>query len=525
MRRTSVAAGIGRRRLERTANQRAADTLGRALRACVACVAVLLTSCSQEIEAPQPRLVVLYLPCTVNKTYLSAYNSAVPYTPNLNAFSQEALIFENHVTEAGLSGTAYASIFSGGHATTHGVYAHPKYIPKSLYLITEAFRDSGYETFFWAGQPMARASLNGQGIADGNLFDRALFADDPVFTGVLSRLGQEPDYKALVISAFTATHAPYNQRRVVARFCREYPGECRSKRRQEFKDYVKLYRDNHLELSYDYARTAERLELSDEQRTQLNEAVELLYKSNIHQLDQLFGAVLDRIETQGLERESLVLFTADHGEVLSRSNALFRWTHGHALAPEVLSVPMLLRAPGAAIQPGRYAQVSRSIDIFPTLVALSDLALPADVTLAGVDLSPGMLGRQDRPELLGYSHTALAPSVSWEPATWEPFAELYPRTAPELIWVSIRRGDHTYKYRNVGDENFGSQVFDLRADPEETTNRYDPANPLHAEMLAKLIEYKSALGAAYPRHESGDAAQQIPAAEQMEYLRSLGYVR
>ena len=282
--------------------------VGPVLLACLASAGVLLSSCSQTSSPPAPRLVVLYLPCTVNKSYLAPYDDAVNYTPNLSAFSRQALVFDNHVTEAGLSGVAYASIFSGSHAPSHGVYTHPKHIPDSLYLITEAFADNGYETFFWVTQPMARASLNDQGVDQDNVIAKTLVADDPTLVEILARLDREDDYKALVISAFTVTHAPYS-RRSIDGFCRKYPEECGARRdAKEFDDYADLYLENYLELSYDYAQTAERLELSKRERRKLGAVVELMYKSNIYRLDRMFGAVVESIEDHGLTDESLVLF-------------------------------------------------------------------------------------------------------------------------------------------------------------------------------------------------------------------------
>lgn len=44
-------------------------------------------------KASQPRLVLLYMPCTVNKSYLSPYNPELTLTPNLDAFQKTATLF------------------------------------------------------------------------------------------------------------------------------------------------------------------------------------------------------------------------------------------------------------------------------------------------------------------------------------------------------------------------------------------------------------------------------------------------
>jgi hypothetical protein len=83
---------------------------------------------SRAGDAP-PRLVLLYVPCTVSKTFLSPYTAGVPFTPNLSAFAREAVTFQRHQTEAPSSGIAYASIFSGAQADRHGAYRHPTSLP------------------------------------------------------------------------------------------------------------------------------------------------------------------------------------------------------------------------------------------------------------------------------------------------------------------------------------------------------------------------------------------------------------
>jgi len=489
----------------------------------------LLTACGTEPPPSDlgPRLVVLFAPCTVNRGLLAPYDEAIRFTPNLDAFAAESLVFDRHVTESGQSGIAYASIFTGGQATRHGVYAHPRHIPEELYTLPEAFHDAGYETFFWGGQRMAVASLNGQGLAPGNFFDEGLSAAHPIFRGILERLVAEPDYRALVMTAFTVTHAPYRPRGIEP-FCEDFPGECAELRNLadgEFERLNDIYQRNYIELAYDWSETVVRLQLSELDQRRLAAVTNALYRMRIRKLDAAFGRVLDRIDDAGLEQEALVVFTADHGEVMDRRNALFRWTHGHALAPEVLQVPLMLRAPGLGLEPGRYPEVTRSMDLFPTLAGLCGLELPGGTQLEGVDLTGGILG-EERRELPGFVHTSLMPHGA-EPGAFGPaFQALYPRDDPTLIWVGITTRGEIYKYRNAGDERFVCEVFDHGADPEETDNLFDPANLDHAKMLAVLESYKADLVADHQARRSAGAPElELSLEEQIEALKSLGYVR
>ena len=132
-------------------------------------------------SAARPRLVVLYATCTLNKDFLSPYEPAIPYTPNLSRFASEGIVLQRHVTEDGQSGIAFASLYAGVQADRHGVYFHPRELPASLELVTEAFANGGYETFYWSGQPMAAAELGyAQGVPPANVFTHGvMFSPHP----------------------------------------------------------------------------------------------------------------------------------------------------------------------------------------------------------------------------------------------------------------------------------------------------------------------------------------------------------
>ena len=58
-----------------------------ALGICAAAIALAATACG-ESGSEDPRLVILYAPCTVNKNFLSPYQPSLAFTPNLARFSE-----------------------------------------------------------------------------------------------------------------------------------------------------------------------------------------------------------------------------------------------------------------------------------------------------------------------------------------------------------------------------------------------------------------------------------------------------
>jgi len=496
-----------------------AGAFAAALALALSLVLALVAACRAPRAAePAPRLVLLYATCTVNKHFLSPYAPEITFTPRLGELAREAVVFHRHRTEAGQSGTAFASIFSGAQADRHGVFRHPSRLADEVELVGETFRRGGWDVVTWLEHDMASAEL---GYAQGARasFDRKLAAGDGELRRVLAELRRDGGYRALLITNFTVTHGPY-QTAALEWFCGLYPDVCSAREdREAFDRYADFYRRAHAFLSYDFPATRERTGMDEPRLAELVAAVELLYRANVAYLDQLFGAVVDEIRGAGLWEESVIVFTADHGETLYRDGTWFKWTHGHQLAPEVLEVPLVVRAPGVAA--GDWEGVTRSIDVFPTLAGLAGLPPPAGEGY-GVDLAPALLGRQPRPELEAWSHTALiAEPVAEASRKWSLFHSMYPRVDPELMWVELRRGERVWQLRRTPAGEPEPAVFDLASDPWELANLYRPDGG-EDPAFAELRRYRARLIAAW--HEHAARRQEIDPERQEELLRSLGYV-
>lgn len=485
-------------------------------------IAIAIAACTPEPAAP--RLVLLYMPCTVSLRFLSPYRPEVPYTPSFERLGEQGVVFERHQTESGISGVSFASILSGTQATRHGVFEHPTPIDDGVVLVGEAFASAGYETWFWADHVMASPDLGyGRGVAAQRTRWRPvatarsdqpgafLQGDDPDFVALLERLAGDPEQRAFVMTNFTVTHGLYDID-AVEPYCRAFPRRCEAVPPGVLRRNHSLYGEHAFGWMYDFEATARRLGLDDAQRRQLVATIELLYAANIYELDGLLGGILDAIERAGLTDETLIAVTADHGEVLYRPNAPHAFTHGFALAPEVLQVPWLLSGPGLA--PGRYPGVTRSIDVLPTLAGLAGVSLPGG-SYDGIDLSPALRHDAAAPDLLAFSHTAVFSDASTR-------GPLRDHVAPEQMWVAVRAGDLVYKLIPDG-ERARMRVFDWSSEPLEAHDLSDPVDPTQRQLEAHLRAYKQELVEAYHRRTE-EGIPGLPTSEQRRRLRSLGYI-
>ncbi|XP_044918527.1 arylsulfatase A isoform X2 [Felis catus] len=131
------------------------------------------------------------------------------------------------------------------------------------------------------------------------------------------------------------------------------------------------------------------------------------FGDSLMELDAAVGALMRAVGDLGLLGETLVIFTADNGPETMRMShggcsGLLRCGKGTTFEGGVRE-PALAFWPGH-IAPGVTHELASSLDLLPTLAALTGAPLP-NVTLDGVDLSPLLLGtgKSPRQSLFFYS--------------------------------------------------------------------------------------------------------------------------
>lgn len=496
--------------------------------ATVLCLAVAAPAAARDAE-PAARLVILYATCTLNRDFVAPYDRRPTITPNLAAFAAQSVTFADHYTEAPSSGIAYASILTGSQADHHGVYRHPSTLSDDLYLIAEAYRDAGYDTFHWNRHGMVSPKLNyQQGVAPEHQFDERLTADRPEFRAILRRLAADPAYHALVLTTFTVTHGVYKKTELEP-FREANPERVPAMKSSKLKSAIRRYQANFFGLSWAFPTMRRRLKLDDLRLAELARAAEFLYSANVHFLDQLFGEVVAAVDEQGLGEDSLIAFTADHGELLYRADADFKWSHSMSLEPEVLRVPLVIRLPGRQRAGHTHTGVTRSIDVFPTLAGLSGIAIPSEVGVAGRDLSDEITGRSPVSDQDAYSHTTVIPKevlrgMRRRPANWTRVRALFPSADPDLIWAGLRRGSTSYKLRRHDGGAWHLEAFDVASDPTAAVDVFDASNPAHARAATDLRAYRRRLVEDFERRRDGGHERLVPPEQEEETLRALGYI-
>lgn len=502
----------------------------------LAAICVGLTGCAGPMTPPAvpeaPRLILLYATCSLNRDFIEPYNPAVTYTPELSTFGKDAVVFRRHNTEAGKSAVAFSSIYTGSQADTHGVYLQAMRMRDDITMLSEVFAAHGYDTFYWDNHPLAKKALGfAQGVQPDQSYstygqpgakarDTSFTAGSPEFQAILERLVDDPGYRVVVFANNAVPHSPYLTHRL-KEFRRAHPNEVVDLGDDRIRELGGIYTANHRRLQHDFDGAVEALGLTAPSILELIALVESAYKVGVAELDSNFGGIVRAIDDHGLRRESLVVFTSDHGELMYRENALTKWSHGWELAPEVIQVPLMIRLPGDPQHGSTVDAVTRSIDLYPTLVGLAGIEIDPEWSLEGVDLSTSLIDGAAPPDVVAYFHT-VPPTrkVVENMPEWPSLQRFYPRSDPELMWVGSRHADIVVFWRPDEMGSWYFEAFDLAADPSLNVDIFDPDDPFHAAAAASLQAYKERLVG----HFSSPRTTAVKE-DEVEMLRSLGYVQ
>ncbi len=192
-----------------------------------------------------------------------------------------------------------------------------------------------------------------------------------------------------------------------------------------------------------------------------------VYYGMVSMMDANLGRILDELDRLGEADNTLVIFTADHGD-MQGGHGMYDKT-SYSMYEETTRVPLLLRYPGR-IPAGKTVQTQAgTCDISPTILDYLGLQIPE--TLSGRSLKPFIEGSEDldRPMFAGRDRSA------------------WGSQGPPHFQRLIRTRDWKYSYHSRGD----TQLYDLSKDPGETRNLIDEpaARSAKLHLHAALIEW------------------------------------
>ncbi|MCL4523076.1 MAG: sulfatase [Acidobacteria bacterium] len=433
--------------------------------------------------APGSPNVLVILVDTLRADHLTLYGYARKTSPKLDKIAEQSVVFENAMTTAPWTLPSHASLLTGLFPTEHG--AEKFSLGKGHPMLPEALQASGYRTaafsantlFFTRAQGFGRGfirfedsfhnlvdmmarTLLGQKLRkyvlrkvnNEDLAGRRTAAD--INDSALAWIEEKPETPFFVFLNYFDTHPPlvppppYR----TAFTTNENAGEAFNEQLDSFG-----------------TKPAPPDVVADGIAA---------YDGAVRYVDEEISRLLERLDQNGLGRNTIVIVTADHGEMFGEHNDFGR---AHSMWEPVLRVPLIVRWP-EKIGAGRRVETPVSLASLPATVM--ELTGAGDSSaFPGPSLAP--LWEQE------------VPPTDW-PYPWAELAACPERNRPYIPCYSgalkaIQSPDWYFIYH----EKQAPQLYDAKKDRAQLQNLADTpeGQKVVADFLLRVREKRMRMGA------------------------------
>ena len=461
---------------------------------------LLLPAAGCSEEPPRAKNVILISIDTLRPDHLGCYGYERGTSPAIDRFAAQGAVFEDCSSTAPWTLPGHASMLTGLYPSTHGVKHHERSLPddclslatllgragrKSMAVVnshnigTRDFGlDQGFDVFKYVPE---MDQVPGETTPDGfpkiQIVNRGRLITK-LARDLIDEHGADPFFLFLhyydVHTDFTAK-PEYEER-----FVEPYDGPL-TRDGQLLTPQLSGYRKRDQSITDDDARWLRQK-----------------YDAEIAQLDDVLGGFFDFLKEKGLEDDTLVVITSDHGEEYGEHGGAL---HGRSQYQELLAIPLILRGPGVPAGQ-RYSQSVSLVDVAPTILRL-----------AGV--------RQE------HETDGIDASLAWRaPQGWPTTRPLFGE-ADHNNWIThdgerknyadvtrmVRIGDDKLHF-NTLTQRF--ELYDISEDPWEQEDLLQEASGKRVEALKAQLQR-------FMENEGSGKPLPPPSAEEEALLNQLGY--
>ncbi|WP_282035777.1 sulfatase family protein [Saccharicrinis aurantiacus] len=380
-------------------------------------------------------------------------------TPALDKLASESVVFTNAISNIPVCGPARASLITGKYPLSHGVFYNDKPLKTEEISIAEVYKANGYETGY-----IGKWHINGHEHGESNKegrnnpipasrrqgfdywkvhecthnYNNSIYFDEnngkhkwegydaiAQTKDAINYMKSHKENPFVLFLSFGPPHAPYNSAP------------------QRFKD---MYAHMDIKL---------RPNVPQEKEKQASDAIRGYY-AHMSALDYCVDELQKAIKLMNIDENTIFVFTSDHGDMIyshAQTKKQKPWE-------ESICVPFIIKYPAKLKSGKKLTKVFSYPDIMPTLLGLSELAIPESVE--GIDYTPQLLGTAEV-DVDGALITCPVPFHQWN----------YKKGGREY------RGIRTEEYTYAKDLNGPWLLYNNIEDPYQLTN------------LVNLPEYKN----------------------------------
>ena len=460
----------------------------------ITCCLLSLTAFSQEKKKPN---VLFIISDDLTTTALGAYGNPAPKTPVIDQLAKESTLFTRAYTQYPVCGPSRASFMFGYYPNatqTYGYVSGRENVGPDRPSLAELFKQNGYYTarvskIYHMGVPIdiekgsdgtddpaswtekfnsqgpewtaaGKAELvqnNPDGSIErkgGNVMtivqadgDDLVHSDGKTAEKASELIRQHKDKPFFLAVGLVRPHVPFV---APAKYFDPFPYEEIKLPEQAENDW-----DDIPERGINYV-TSVNAEMNDVQKQKAIAG----YYAAVSYMDAQVGKVLKTLKEEGLEDNTIVIFTSDHGFHLDEHEFWMKVS----LHEESVLVPMMIKVPGK--KPAVVNSFTELLDLYPTLAELAGLEYPK--AIQGKSLVPVLNSPSKKVRDFAFSVSQGGKSFL------------------------IRTDKWAYIQYNE-DASAGMELFDMENDPQQFNNlAHDPAYKATLDELQAILKKKLA---------------------------------
>jgi len=420
---------------------------------------------------------------TLRADHLGCYGYHRDTSPNIDALSKEAILFEEAYAQSHITDVSHATILTSLHPGVHRTTPMTR-LDERFVTLPEYMQEGGYATAGFLECPYMMDEKSGfaQGFQHFNSEFISAEQNNQLIFRWLDRHARE---KIFLFVHYYDVHSdegalPYQTE---TDYDHRFFQDCSP----DFWDYPRNLGGTEILKKIAFEDLA--IEKQD------LDCVVSLYDGGIAYTDGAVGHLLDKLRELGIYRDALIILTADHGEGFME--------HGRVLHSqpyrEVTRVPLIMKFPGSR----RHARVGDMIGLIDLMPTILDIARIEHRDLQGASLLPVIRGEERK----GRSVFSYKRKRSEEGERFD--------------YLFLRNRDFSFYSRMFGE----FELYDRSVDIGEAENIAAGNQELEKGLIVETVDFYREQESTRERLIGEEkSAEVLRTEEEWERLRSLGYV-
>lgn len=411
--------------------------------------------------------------------HLGCYGYAHNTSPNIDRLAREGVMFDKAISQTNWTGGSLVSLLTSTYPSTHRIESWGTVLNKRLITIAEALKNKKYVTACRVGGDWFKEF---PGVERG--FDHLFVTPDAneLFKQAAGWIQKNKNNNFFIwLHLFDQPHAPYNppppfnQMFITNQPSRNLP----------------IGKETEYVLSINVIPSW----VAVNNITDINYYISQ-YDGEIAFADSLIGKLLDALKKEQVDKNTIIIISADHGESLGERGVYFQ--HGDCLYNQEIRVPLIIR--GKNIPQG---------EVFNHAVQLVDI-MPSIADMLGIKLGVKVEGRSFFPFNANKNHVSAFSEAGITRGIDGVAVNIQARSVIDGDWKLI------YEESELKDSY---ELYNLRIDPGETVNLVETEEERFQALKTELERWMK-------RPRPAITAEKLSLDERTKKrLKSLGYLQ